>query len=73
MDKKPEKLYSLPEVADFLGLSLLTVKRWSYQRRFPVVKLGSRTMVRESEIVKLQDRCDIPAKSDDQIGGQDEQ
>jgi excisionase family DNA binding protein len=38
-------LMSLDEVAKELKLSIHTVRAWSFQKRFPIVKLGRRVLV----------------------------
>jgi excisionase family DNA binding protein len=49
-----ERLYSVPDAARFLGgISKWTVHAWLSQGRLQRVKVGSRTMIRESELVKL--------------------
>lgn len=35
-----EKLLTIPEVAEILGISESTAKIWASQRKFPVVKVG---------------------------------
>lgn len=47
------RLLGLREVAERLGLSLHTVRRWASQRRLPVVKLGKRVLVAEKDLEKL--------------------
>ncbi len=50
------KLYSVPEAAKFLGgISKWTVHAWLSQGRLRRVKIGSRTMVRESDLLKMID------------------
>ncbi len=49
-----EKLYSVPEAARFLGgISKWTVHAWLSQGRLRRTKIGSRTMIRESELQKI--------------------
>ena len=49
-----ERLYSVPDAAQFLGgISKWTVHAWLSQGRLQRVKVGSRTMIRESELVKM--------------------
>lgn len=48
------KLYSVPEAAKLLGgISKWTVHAWLSQGRLRRVKVGSRTMIRESELIKV--------------------
>lgn len=49
-----EKLYSVPEAAKLLGgISKWTVHSWLSQGRLERVKIGSRTMIRGSELAKM--------------------
>lgn len=49
-----DKLYSVPEAAKFLGgISKWTVHAWLSQGRLRRVKVGSRTMIRESELLRV--------------------
>ncbi|MBI3477733.1 MAG: helix-turn-helix domain-containing protein [Acidobacteria bacterium] len=49
-----EKLYSVPEAAKFLGgISKWTVHAWLAQGKMRRTKVGSRTMIRESELQKV--------------------
>ena len=49
-----EKLYSVEEAARRLGgLSKHTIHAWLSQGRLQRTKVGSRTMIRESELLKM--------------------
>ena len=49
-----EKLYSVPEAARFLGgISKWTVHAWLSQGKLRRTKIGSRTMIRESELQRV--------------------
>jgi len=62
---EPEKLYSVPDAAKFLGgISKWTVHSWLSQGRLQRVKIGSRTMIRESELLKfVEDGSKQPASA----------
>jgi excisionase family DNA binding protein len=47
------KLLDLPTVADRLGLSLHTIRRWASERRIPTVKLSNRVLVDERELERF--------------------
>lgn len=47
------RLLGLAEVADQLGISIWTVRRWAAQKRFRTVRLGRRVLVPESEVREL--------------------
>lgn len=50
----PDKLYSVSDAAEFLGgLSPWTIHSWLAQGRLQRTKVGSRTMIRESELLKV--------------------
>ncbi len=44
----PKRLYSLKEAADALNLSHSTLKSWVHTRKIPVIRLGRRTMIKDS-------------------------
>jgi excisionase family DNA binding protein len=46
-------LMSLDEVAKELKLSIHTVRAWSFQKRFPIVKLGRRVLVERECLEKF--------------------
>ncbi len=49
-----DRLYSVPDAAKFLGgISKYTIHCWLSQGKLPRVKVGSRTMIRESELRKM--------------------
>jgi excisionase family DNA binding protein len=48
-----EKLYSVIGAAECLGVSKFTIYKWLSQSKLRRTKAGGRTLVRESEIVKL--------------------
>ena len=51
-----EKLFSVEEAAQLLGgLSKWTIHAWFSQGRLQRVKIGSRSMIKESELQRLID------------------
>jgi hypothetical protein len=51
-------LRSIPETAKRLGgISPWTVRAWLHQRRMRKTKVGKRTMVAESEIIRFLESC----------------
>ncbi|MGD0656650.1 MAG: helix-turn-helix domain-containing protein [Syntrophorhabdales bacterium] len=46
-------LLSLEEAAKELKISIHTIRAWSYQKRFPVVKLGRRVLVEREALEKF--------------------
>ncbi|HZR66850.1 MAG TPA: helix-turn-helix domain-containing protein [Terriglobales bacterium] len=53
-----DKLHSIESAAEFLGgLSPWTIRRWLSQGRLQRIKVGSRTMVRESELLRFVETC----------------
>jgi len=50
----PDKLYSVMDAAEFLGgLSPWTIHSWLQKGKMKRTKVGSRTMIRESELLKM--------------------
>lgn len=47
------KLLKAGEVAERLGLSPLTVRKWIFERRLPVVRIGRAVRVREEDVEAL--------------------
>ncbi len=48
------KLHSIESAAEFLGgLSPWTIRRWLTDGKLPRVKVGSRTMVLESDLIAM--------------------
>ena len=47
--KTINKLPSLKEIAEKYSLSLATLRRWGWERRFPIYKISNRIRVSESE------------------------
>jgi excisionase family DNA binding protein len=61
-----EKLYSVKGAAVFLGgISTWTVHAWLAKGKLRRTKIGSRTMIRESDLKSFIDRCnpDSPSHS----------
>jgi hypothetical protein len=49
-----DPLHSIPSAANFLGgVSVWTVRAWLTQARLKRTKVGSRTFIRESELLRL--------------------
>jgi excisionase family DNA binding protein len=49
----PEKLLTVPQVAQLFGCTTSCVRRWILERRIAVVKLGRLVRVQQSEAEKL--------------------
>jgi len=50
----PERLHSVPSAAALLGgISPSTIRDWLWKGRLTRIKIGRRTMVRESELLAL--------------------
>lgn len=57
------KLLRMPEVAKCLGVSVITVRRWAWQGRIPIVRINRMVMVSEKDLDKLIDaRREQPEK-----------
>ena len=60
-----DQLHDLESAGRMLGgVALSTMRRWAAQRRIPIVKLGSRVMVRESDLQKLIEANSIAANGE---------
>lgn len=55
-------LMNVDESARYLGLQPSTVRRWVWERRFPVVKLGRRVLIRQEVLDELIKRGERPAR-----------
>ncbi len=47
----PEKLWTVADVADYLGVTERTVRTWQYSLRLPHLKIGGTVRFRPAEIV----------------------
>jgi excisionase family DNA binding protein len=54
-------LKSVDEAARYLGLQPSTLRRWIYERRFPVIKLGRRVLIRQEVLDELIRKGERPA------------
>jgi excisionase family DNA binding protein len=43
-------LLSLEEASSELKISIHTIRAWTYQKKFPIVKLGRRVLVRREDL-----------------------
>jgi excisionase family DNA binding protein len=55
------------QVAQYLKVSLATIRLWTYQRRIPFVKLGRRILFKRSEIELWVDNRKVKASYDERI------
>jgi excisionase family DNA binding protein len=56
-----EKLLSFDEAAAITGIKVPTWRAWVARRKVPVVRLGRRLKLRESDLQKLIESSLIPA------------
>ena len=54
-------LMSIEESARYLGLQPSTLRRWAYERKLSVVKLGRRVLIRQEVLDELIKRGERPA------------
>lgn len=54
-------LKSVDSGAQYLGLQPSTLRRWIYERRIPVVKLGRRVLIRQETLDDLIRKGERPA------------
>ena len=58
-----DKLLSAKEVAQALGVSVETVKRWLQKETVPGVKLGKQWRIKQSTLERLKERGTQPEES----------
>jgi excisionase family DNA binding protein len=56
-----EKLLSFEEAHALTGIRVPTWRAWAAKRKFPVVRLGRRVKIRESDLQKLSESSLVPA------------
>jgi len=56
-----EKLFSFEEIQQLTGIRVPTLRAWAARRVFPVVRLGRRVKVRESDLQRFIDERIVPA------------
>ena len=59
-----DKLLSFEEAAVLTGIRVPTWRAWAAKRKIPIVRLGRRVKVRESDLQKLIESSLIPARPD---------
>jgi excisionase family DNA binding protein len=47
------RLYTVPEAAEALKVTEAAIRRWIWQRRLAVVKIGSAVRIEEAELTRL--------------------
>ena len=57
-----QKLYSVPEAAEYLNISIHTLRAWISQRRIPFIKLGRRVCFRPEDLTEFINNCAVEAK-----------
>lgn len=57
-----DRLVPVPDASDRLGVSPLTIYKWTAQRRIGCVRLGRAVRIRESEIKRLIEEGTRPAR-----------
>jgi excisionase family DNA binding protein len=50
-----DRLITVRQAADVLGVQPRTLYKWAWQRRLPIVKIGRLTRVRASDVQKMLD------------------
>jgi excisionase family DNA binding protein len=58
----PNRMLGVPDAADRLGLSTLTVYKWIANRRIGCVRLGRAVRIPESEVSRLIEVGTRPAR-----------
>jgi excisionase family DNA binding protein len=52
-DFEKEELHGLDKVAQRLDVSIWTIRKWCVERRIASIRLGTRRLIRESEIQRV--------------------
>lgn len=64
------QLLNLKEVAAALRVSVPTIRIWTYKRRIPVVKLGTRCLYRREDLEAFVKK-NLRESDEDYLGGED--
>jgi excisionase family DNA binding protein len=68
MGETDEKMYSrlmpLQEGAEFLGLSVNTLRQWAQHGKIESHKIGGRRLISEDEVIRIIEASRIPARSE---------
>jgi excisionase family DNA binding protein len=51
----PDRLYTVPQAAEALNVTQAAVRRWIFERRLTVVKIGSAVRIEETELTRLME------------------
>jgi len=64
MAQKQDRLYSVEDAAQYLGgLSKFTIHAWLSKGKLRRTKVGTRTMIRESDLQAFVAKCNPEAQS----------
>nr|MBC7245428.1 helix-turn-helix domain-containing protein [Chloroflexota bacterium] len=61
MTIEPDKVYRLPELAEILGLHVITLRRLAQQRKLPVFRVGRQYFVRGIDLLESKRDDKSPA------------
>jgi excisionase family DNA binding protein len=67
---RPSGLMTVPEAAEYLGVSRHTIYEWKAMRILAHVKLGRKLMFRQRDLDEFIERCWVPAKDGYALPGQ---
>jgi excisionase family DNA binding protein len=56
-----DKMHSFDELEKQTGIKVQTWRKWAARRLFPVVRLGRRVKIRESDLQRFIDARVVPA------------
>jgi excisionase family DNA binding protein len=59
-----QKLLTVNEAAELLGLAPVTLRCWIGQRRISVVRLGRAVRISQEEISRMIERGTVPARQE---------
>jgi len=58
---RPEPLWAIADVADYLGVAERTVRTWQYSHRLPHLKIGGTVRFRPADVVAWVEQYAIDA------------
>ena len=64
VSQNKSKLYTLPQAADQLGVTVKCLRSWIYRRAVDYVKIGRAVRISDETIQRIIDRGTMPALED---------
>ena len=61
MGSANDPLFSIEQAAEYLGLSIATIRTWVWQRRIPTYRIGRAVRMRRSSLDEVIENGFVPA------------